>query len=32
MVNVSEKAESVLKEYFKDREITPIRIFLQAGG
>lgn len=32
MVLVSEKAEEVLKEYFKDREITPIRIFLQTGG
>jgi hypothetical protein len=32
MVNVSEKAETVLKDYFKDKEISPIRIFLQAGG
>lgn len=32
MVNVTEKAEKVLLEYFKDREITPIRIFLQSGG
>jgi hypothetical protein len=32
MVSVTEKAETVLKEYFKDKEITPIRIFLQTGG
>jgi iron-sulfur cluster assembly protein len=32
MVNVSSKAEDVLKEYFKDKEISPIRIFLQSGG
>lgn len=32
MVNISEKAEQVLKEYFKGKEITPIRIFLQSGG
>jgi Fe-S cluster assembly iron-binding protein IscA len=32
MITVSEKAESVLKEYFKEKEISPIRIFLQSGG
>ncbi len=32
MINMSEKAEEVLKEYFKGKEITPIRIFLQTGG
>lgn len=32
MINISEKAEEVLKEYFKGKEITPIRIFLQTGG
>jgi hypothetical protein len=32
MVHVSEKAEEILKEYFKEKEITPIRIFLQTGG
>lgn len=32
MVVISEKAEEVLKEYFKNKEITPIRIFLQSGG
>ena len=32
MIHLSEKAEDVLKEYFKDKEITPIRIFLQTGG
>lgn len=32
MVQISEKAEQVLKEYFEGKEITPIRIFLQSGG
>ena len=32
MVHVSEKAEEVLKEYFKGKEISPIRIYLQSGG
>ena len=32
MVSMSEKAEAALKEFFKDKEITPIRIFLQSGG
>ena len=32
MVNISDKAEDVLKEYFKEKEISPIRIFLQSGG
>ena len=32
MVNLSSKAEDVLKEYFKGKEISPIRIFLQTGG
>ncbi len=32
MISVTEKAEDVLKDYFKEKEITPIRIFLQTGG
>jgi hypothetical protein len=32
MIHMSEKAEEVLKDYFKEKEITPIRIFLQTGG
>ena len=32
MIHLSEKAEDVLKDYFKDREISPVRIFLQTGG
>jgi hypothetical protein len=32
MIYVSEKAEDVLKDYFKGKEISPIRIFLQTGG
>jgi hypothetical protein len=32
MVHISDKAEQVLIEYFKGKEISPIRIFLQSGG
>jgi len=32
VVHISETAEQVLNDYFKDKEITPIRIFLHAGG
>ncbi len=32
MIEVSDKAEKVLREYFKNKEISPIRIFLQSGG
>ncbi len=32
MIQMSEKAEEVLKEYFKGKEISPIRVFLQVGG
>lgn len=32
MVHISDKAETVLLEYFKEKEISPIRIFLQTGG
>ncbi len=32
MIQITEKAETVLKDYFKDKEIEPIRVFLQMGG
>lgn len=32
MIHMSEKADEVLKDYFKGKEITPIRVFLQTGG
>jgi len=32
VVHISDSAEKVLKEYFEDKEIAPIRIFLQVGG
>jgi hypothetical protein len=32
MIQVSETAQQVLTEYFKGKAVTPIRIFLQAGG
>jgi iron-sulfur cluster assembly protein len=32
MVHISEHAEKVLQEYFKDKEISPIRILVQSGG
>ena len=31
MVTVSQSAEQVLKDYFKDNGVMPIRIFLQTG-
>jgi Fe-S cluster assembly iron-binding protein IscA len=32
MVQITPKAEEVLKQYFQDKEVSPIRIFLQQGG
>lgn len=32
MVEVTEEAAKQIQDYFKDKEITPIRIFLNAGG
>jgi hypothetical protein len=32
MVTVSKAAQQILHEYFKGKEISPIRIFLQSGG
>ncbi len=32
MVEVTESASKQIAEYFKDKEVTPIRIFLNAGG
>lgn len=32
MVEVTEEATKQIKEYFQDKEVTPIRIFLNAGG
>lgn len=32
MVEVTELATEQIAEYFKEKEITPIRIFLNAGG
>jgi Fe-S cluster assembly iron-binding protein IscA len=32
MVEVTEEAAEQIAEYFKDKEVTPIRIFLNAGG
>ena len=32
MVEVTESATQQIAEYFKDKEISPIRIFLNAGG
>lgn len=32
MIHISEKAEDVLKDYFKEKQVSPIRIFLQSGG
>ena len=32
MVEISEAASQQIAEYFKEREIVPIRIFLNEGG
>ena len=32
MLEVTKSATDKIAEYFKDREISPIRIFLSAGG
>jgi hypothetical protein len=32
MVEVTELATKQISEYFKEKEISPIRIFLNAGG
>lgn len=32
MIEVTETATQQIAEYFKDREIAPIRIFLNEGG
>ena len=32
MVEISEAASQQIAEYFKDRDIVPIRIFLNEGG
>jgi len=32
MVEVTSAATMQIAEYFKDREISPVRIFLNSGG
>jgi len=32
MVHISDAADKVLKDYFKDKEVSPIRVFLHSGG
>ena len=32
MVEVTETATKQIAEYFGDKDVTPIRIFLNAGG
>jgi Fe-S cluster assembly iron-binding protein IscA len=32
MLKVTEKAQEEIAAYFKDKGITPIRIFLNSGG
>lgn len=32
MVEVTELAQQQIADYFKDKEIKPIRIFLNSGG
>ncbi len=32
MMKVTEKAQEQIAEYFKDKEATPVRIYLNSGG
>ena len=32
MIEVTESAATQIAEYFKDKEVLPIRIFLNEGG
>jgi len=32
MVEISEAASQQIADYFKDRDVAPIRIFLNEGG
>jgi hypothetical protein len=32
MVEVTEAASQQISDYFKDKEVSPIRIFLNEGG
>lgn len=32
MVEVTESARNQLKDFFKEREAAPIRVFLNSGG
>ena len=32
MINISEDAAKNILEYFADKEIQPVRIFLNSGG
>lgn len=32
MMNITEKAQEQITDYFKDKEAAPVRIFLNSGG
>lgn len=32
MVTITDPAKKQLQEYFADKEMTPIRVYLSAGG
>lgn len=32
MLNVTEKAQEQFAEYFKDKDVVPVRIFVNSGG
>jgi len=32
MMEITEKAQEQIAEYFKDKEVSPVRVFLNSGG
>lgn len=32
MMKITEKAQEQIAEYFKDKEASPVRVFLNSGG
>ena len=32
MMKITEKAQEQIAEYFKDKEVSPVRVFLNSGG
>ncbi len=32
MMTITEKAQEQIAEYFKDKDVMPVRVFLNSGG